>query len=46
MGSDREGFGGLTHQNVRKRDTKLEKVHIEKNVLHLLQLLQSRSAYP
>ena len=36
MGSDRDGFGGLTHQNVRKRVTRLGKVRTEKDVLHLI----------
>ena len=36
MGSDRDGFGGLTHQNVRKRVTRLGKVRTENDVLHLL----------
>ena len=36
MGSDRDGFGGLTHQNVRKRVTRFGKVRTENDVLHLI----------
>ena len=36
MGSDRDGFDGLTHQNVRKRVTRLGKVRTENDVLHLI----------